>query len=104
MNRRNLVKRVIAAGAVVLFGAGARRRLAAMGEIPEDEMKLLEWWFMESGRGKPGDREDERNFKRRSISQLLNNWSKELDRANAYADRPGPGDGYSDIPDVTIYS
>ena len=74
--------------------------LAALGDVPEDEMELLEWWFLESGRGKPGDREDERNFKRRSIAQLLSTWSGEIDRATAYRERPVSDGSYSDIPEV----
>ena len=74
--------------------------LASLGDVPEEELNLLEWWFLEAGSGKPGDREDERNFKRRSIFQLLKNWSKELDRATAYRERPKVADSYSDIPEV----
>lgn len=74
--------------------------LAALGNVPEEDMNLLEWWFLESGPGRHGDREDERNFKRRSISQLLRNWSKELDRATAYRERPRVEDAYPDIPEL----
>lgn len=58
--------------------------LAALVEVTESEMTLLEWWFLEAGEGDAGDKNDERNYRRRQIPQLLNNWSGEIDQANKY--------------------
>jgi len=68
--------------------------------MPESEMELLEWWFLEAGDGDAGDKNDERNYKRRQIPQLLNNWPGEIDRANKYKRRD---DLIGKHPDIAEY-
>lgn len=67
-----------------LWQVDEARELASLGEVPESELELLDWWFLKTGEGDTTDKKDERNYKRRKITQLLNNWSAEIDRANEY--------------------
>jgi len=70
-----------------LWQADETAALVALGEVTKSEMKLLEWWFLEAGEEDTTDKDDERNFKRQRIIQLLNNWSGEIDRVNKFKQR-----------------
>jgi len=83
-----------------LWQAEEAAALAALGVMPESEMELLEWWFLEAGDGDAGDKNDERNYRRRQIPQLLNNWSGEIDRANKFKRSDDLIGQHSDIPEM----